>query len=87
MIDVIKIDVPAFLRILELAKEDVDNDMDLHDITERVIEISQTRTVTMGDYDDIVEFMKAQGDDKSDNQENDELEDIKRLGGITGGKY
>jgi len=86
MIDVIKIDVPAFLRILELAKEDVDNDMDLHDITEKVIEISQERTVTMGDYDDIVEFMKSQGNDSSEKKP-DELDDIKRLGGISSGKY
>lgn len=77
MIDVIKLDVPVFLRLLELAKEDIKNDMDLHDIAEIVTKLSQERVVTMDDYDSIVGFMKHQGNDN-------ELETIKRLGGIYG---
>ena len=30
--DIIKVDVPTFLRLLELAREDVKQDADLHDI-------------------------------------------------------
>jgi hypothetical protein len=75
MIDVIKIDVPTFIRILELTREDIKNDPDIHDIAEIVTKISQERVVTMADYDSIVGFMKHQGND-------DELDTIKRLGGI-----
>ena len=75
MIDVIKIDVPTFIRLLELAREDVKNDPDLHDITQKVIAISQERVVTMADYKDIVGFMKKQGSDE-------ELNRIRTLGGL-----
>ena len=75
MIDVIKLDVPTFIRLMELAREDIKNDMDIHDVAEIVTKISQERLVTMADYDSIVGFMHHQGSD-------DELNDIKRLGGI-----
>lgn len=74
MIDVIKIDVPTFLRLLELAREDVKEDPDLHDITQKVVAISQERVVTMDDYNEIVSFMKKQGDE--------EISRIRRLGGM-----
>lgn len=74
MIDVIKIDVPTFLRLLELAREDVKQDPDLHDITQKVVAISQDRVVTMDDYNEIVDFMKKQGDD--------EIKRIRKLGGM-----
>ena len=75
MIDVIKLDVPVFLRLLELAREDVKDDRDLHDMTQKIVAISQERVVTMDDYDEIVDFMQKQGSD-------DELDRIKRLGGL-----
>jgi hypothetical protein len=72
--DIIKLDVPLFIRLLELAREDVKQDADLHDIAEAVTKLSQDSVATMADYDSIVGFMKKQGDS--------ELADIKRLGGI-----
>jgi hypothetical protein len=75
MIDVIKIDVPTFIRLLELAREDVKNDPDLHDLTQKIVAISQERVVTMADYKDIVGFMKQQGTDE-------ELNRIRKLGGL-----
>ena len=74
MIDVIKIDVPTFLRLLELAREDVKDDPDLHDITQKVVAISQERVVTMDDYNEILSFMKKQGDE--------EISRIRKLGGL-----
>lgn len=62
--DIIKLDVPLFVRLLELAREDVKQDADLHDIAEVVIRMSQDRPVTMADYDDIVAFMQKQGNDQ-----------------------
>jgi hypothetical protein len=75
--DIIKLDVPLFIRLLELAREDVKQDADLHDIAEAVTKISQDSVATMADYDSIVGFMKKQG-----SSTNTELNDIKRLGGI-----
>lgn len=82
--DIIKIDVPLFIRLLELAREEVKQDADLHDIAEAVIKISQEDVATMDDYDNIVSFMKSQGNPSEKNQaeEIDELERIRQLGGL-----
>ena len=81
--DVIKINVPTFLRILELVREDVKNDPDLHDITEIVTKLSKEEVITMDDYDAIVDYMKKTGNDEDESEEyDDELESIKRLGGM-----
>ena len=73
--DEIRLDVPNFLRLLELSREDVKEDPDLHDIAEIVTRLSKDGTVTMAHYDKIVQFMKDQGGQ-------DEVDDIKRLSGI-----
>ena len=59
--DIVKLDVPLFIRLLELAREDVKQDADLHDVAEAVIKLSQQGIVTMADYDSIVKFMQKQG--------------------------
>jgi hypothetical protein len=76
MPDIVKLDVPLFIRLLELAREDVKEDADLHDVAEAVIKLSQEGVATMADYDSIVAFMKQQGGD------NVELERIRKLGGL-----
>lgn len=76
MSDIVKLDVPLFIRLLELAREDVKEDADLHDIAEIVIKMSQQGVVTMADYDEIVAFMKRQGKDSA------ELDRIRKLGGL-----
>jgi hypothetical protein len=73
--DVIRLNVALFLRLMELAREDVKQDADLHFVTEIVTRISQDRVVTMDDYDNILAYMNK-------NKKSDELETIKRLGGI-----
>jgi hypothetical protein len=59
--DIVKLDVPLFIRLLELAREDVKQDADLHDIAEAVIKLSQDDVATMADYNSIVSFMNKQG--------------------------
>lgn len=86
MIDIVKIDVPTFIRLLELAREDVDNDMDLHDVAEKVVELSQDQVVTMSEYDEIVDFMKSQGNN-SKNKYDSEMEAIRRLGGMSSSQH
>jgi DNA-binding ferritin-like protein len=75
--DIMRLDVPLFIRLLELAREDVKQDADLHDIAEAVIKLSQEGVATMADYDQIVSFMQKQGDSATE-----EIARIKQLGGM-----
>jgi len=77
MPDIVKLDVPLFIRLLELAREDVKQDADLHDLAEAVIKLSQEGVATMADYDSIVAFMQKQGDSATE-----EIARIKQLGGM-----
>jgi hypothetical protein len=65
--------------LLELAREDVKQDADLHDVAEAVIKLSQEGVATMADYDSIVGFMQKQGESSTENLE---LARIKQLGGL-----
>jgi|688.fasta_scaffold01081_16 hypothetical protein len=52
--DVVSVDVPLLIRLLEYAREDAKTDMDLHSVAERLIALSQEgATLTMQDYDTI----------------------------------
>ena len=52
--DEITVDVPLLIRLLEYAREDAQGDIDLHDVAERMIELSgDGRTLTMDDYNTI----------------------------------
>jgi len=72
--DIVKLDVPLFIRLLELAREDIKQDADIHDLAQAVIERSKAGVVNMADYDDLVKFMKQQGDN--------EIDRIRKLGGV-----
>ena len=53
--DVVKLDVPLFIRLMEFAKEDAKTDMDLHVAAKRAIELSETgRVLTMENYAQII---------------------------------
>lgn len=53
--DKITVDVPLFIRLLEYAREDAKTDMDLHNVAENAIKLSETgKTLTMAQYDDVV---------------------------------
>jgi len=53
--DIIAMDVPLFIRMLEYAREDAKTDMDLHNVTERAIEAVKLRgLLSMEDYNDLV---------------------------------
>ena len=75
--DIVQLDVPLFIRLLELAREDVKQDADLHDVAEAVVKLSQQGPVTMAAYDQIVAFMKKQGDTAS--EEDFAPDDIRRF--------
>jgi hypothetical protein len=53
--DVVKLDIPLLIRLLEYSREDAKTDMDLHNVTEMLIKLSTTGNVlTMDNYDQIV---------------------------------
>jgi len=52
--DTITVDVPLFIRLLEYAREDANTDMDLHDLAENIIDLSEEGEVlTMDNYNEI----------------------------------
>jgi len=54
-VDTITMDVPLFIRMLEYAREDAKEDMDLHDVTEKAIALGKERGILqMDDYNEIV---------------------------------
>ena len=75
--DIIRLDVPLFIRLMELAREDVKQDADLHDIAEIVTKMSARGPLTMADYEKITNFMQAQG--KPAEQEGGVQDDIRRF--------
>jgi hypothetical protein len=59
--DTITVDVPLFIRLLEYAKEDAETDMDVHQVAENIIQLSQDGEVlTMDSYDEIVGTSKEE---------------------------
>lgn len=73
--DNINIDISTFLRLLELAKEEVQDDKELHFIADIVSQISNKRQVTMDDYDEIYNFSIQKSKENN-------LERIKKLSGL-----
>jgi len=61
--DVIKMDVPLLIRMLEYAREDAKTDMDLHFAAENLITLcKKDRVLTMDDYDTIITPDEAKND-------------------------
>ena len=51
-IDTITMDVPLFIRMMEFSREDAKSDLDLHDVAEKAISLSNNgKTLTMSDYE------------------------------------
>lgn len=55
--DKVTLDIPLLIRLLEYAREDAKTDMDLHDLTEKLIAMGSEggRTLSMKDYDQLVQ--------------------------------
>ena len=79
MADIVQLDVPLFIRLLELAREDVKQDADLHDVAEAVIKLSQQGPVTMADYDSIVGFMQKQGKPAEEEFQPDDIRRFRQI--------
>ena len=57
--DRITFDIPLMIRVLELAREDIKSDMDLHRVVERLIDIRNKGVLTMDDYDFIANIKES----------------------------
>ena len=54
-LDVICLDVPLFIRLMEYAREDASTDMDLHDVAENAVKLSAGgTTLSMKNYESII---------------------------------
>ena len=54
-VDTITMDIPLFLRMLEYSREDAEQDLDLHDVTEKANALGKEKGIlSMEDYDAIV---------------------------------
>ena len=54
-IDIVTLDVPLFIRMLEYAKEDAADDMDLHELATKTIALSKQRGIlSMEDYETLI---------------------------------
>jgi hypothetical protein len=54
-VDTITMDIPLFLRMLEYSREDAEQDLDLHDVTEKANKLGKERGILqMDDYEEIV---------------------------------
>lgn len=81
-IDCIKLDIPLFIRLLEYAREDAKNDIEIHDVAEIAISLSGTgKILTMNDYskltyklDDKYNTIKAGNKNMNESDEDDELD-------------
>jgi len=58
-VDTVTLDVPLLLRMMEYAREDAQEDMDLHNAAERMIELSKNGALSMDDYESIVGDVEA----------------------------
>ena len=69
--DFVSLDIPLLIRVLELVREDIKTDKDLHDLVERILAIKNMGILTMDQYEKIASAQQGQ-----------ELESIKKLAGI-----
>ncbi len=73
-VDTVTLDVPLLTRILEVAREDLKSDEDLHNLVEKLVELRNKGPLTMADYDQIMS--------KEFDAEKAELESILKLAGM-----
>jgi len=64
--DKVSFDVPLFIRLLEMAREEIKSDEPLHVLTEKIIAMSAKKpTLDMGDYNSIVSVLKGDVTDEA----------------------
>jgi len=86
--DVVKMDVPLFIRLLEYAREDAKTDMDLHDVAENIIGMSsEGRVLSMADYSKIISKKMIEDFNPEDYEWESDPEFLKVIGELYKGSY
>jgi len=57
--DTVTMDIPLLIRMLELAREDIKTDAELHRVVEKLIDIRDKGTLTMDDYDFVAKLKES----------------------------
>jgi hypothetical protein len=77
-VDVVTMDVPLFIRLLEYAREDAKTDMDLHDVAEKAVSLStEGKVLSMEDYDSIAPTEEQMNEDLDIGHQDDEPDMLK----------
>lgn len=79
MADIVQLDVPLFIRLLELSREEIKQDADIHDLAQAVIAMSSRGPVTMADYDKLVSFMQKQGKTAEEEYASDDIRRFRQI--------
>jgi hypothetical protein len=75
-IDVITVDVPLFIRLLEFAREDSTDDMQLHEVASKLVELCADGDImTMEQYDEIVDSKENEADTSNMNAVEDDMQE------------
>ena len=56
--DTVTLDIPLLIRLLELSREDIQSDADLHKVVENMLDLKNKEVLTMEDYDKISQIAK-----------------------------
>ncbi len=67
--DVISMDIPLLIRVLEYVREDIKSDENLHRVVERLIDIRDRGTLTMDDYNFIANLKEDYADELNEKWE------------------
>lgn len=60
-VDVVKLDIPLMLRLLEWSREEANKDADLHVLTENMVNMMKTTEfLTMSEYDALIPYQPAE---------------------------
>lgn len=72
-IDVLTMDIPLFLRLLEFAKEDAKTDLDLHYVTENALKCMKDKAkLSMDCYNNIIPSKEQMAQTQPQQDESDE---------------
>lgn len=73
-IDVLTMDIPLFLRLLEYAKEDAKTDLDLHYVTENALKCMQGKDkLSMECYENIIPSEEQKSQEKEKEVTNEQI--------------
>jgi hypothetical protein len=78
--DTITVDVPLFIRLLELAREDIKSDVELHNVVERTLSLKNHGTLTMDNYEAISGIPSSSTNEPT--QPSIDLSEIRKLAGL-----